>query len=57
MPAHQAFDPAAAGATSLRPQRGMDPRAAMASAAVLMNLSDRSQAGETSSPAHISRTG
>src|SRR5689334_22805299 len=40
---HQAFDPATAGATSLRPQRGMDPRAAVAAAAVPMDLSDRSQ--------------
>lgn len=38
-PMHQAFDPA----TSLRLHRGMDARAAIASAAVLMNLPDRSQ--------------
>lgn len=43
VPMHQAFDPATAGATSLCPQRGMDPWAAIASAAALMNLSDISQ--------------
>src|SRR5262245_12081569 len=39
MPCH----PATAGATSLCPQSGMDPWAAIASATVPMDLSDRSQ--------------
>src|SRR5437899_9706531 len=53
---HQAFDPATAGATSLHPQRGLDPWAAIASAAVLMDLSDRSQEHGIGSRACAHRT-
>jgi hypothetical protein len=40
---HQAFDPATAGATSLRPQDSMEPWAAIALAAVVMDLPDLGQ--------------
>src|SRR5437773_11669718 len=53
---HQAFDPATAGATSLHPQRGMDPWAAIASAAVLMDLPDRFQESGIGSRALAHRT-
>src|SRR5206468_8333170 len=53
---HQAFDPATAGATSLNPQRGMDPWAAIASAAVLMDLPDRFQESGIGSRALAHRT-
>ena len=39
IPTHQPFDPAAAGATSLRPQGGMNP-AAITLTAVVMDLPD-----------------
>jgi hypothetical protein len=41
MSTHKSFDPTTAEASFLRSQRGMDPRAATASAAVLMDLADR----------------
>ncbi len=40
MPLHQPFDPAAAGASSLRPQRGVNRWAAVALIAVPMDLAD-----------------
>lgn len=43
VPMHQAFDPATAGATSPHPQYGVDPWAAIAPAAILVDLSDISQ--------------
>lgn len=55
VPLHQAFDPAETGATSLRLHRSMDSRAAVASAAVLMNLSDRSQERSISGRARARR--
>jgi hypothetical protein len=45
IPPHQSFDPAAAGATSLRPQGGMDPGTAVALAAVVMDLPDLGKEG------------
>ena len=39
IPTHQPFDPAAAGATSLRPQGGMNPTA-ITLTAVVMDLPD-----------------
>jgi len=43
VPAHRPLDPAAADATALLGQDGMDPGASIAPAAVLMDLPDRSQ--------------
>src|SRR4051794_33831772 len=43
VPAHYPLDPAATDATALPAQDGMDARAAVAPAAVLMDLPDRSQ--------------